>query len=115
MGFARNTTGDQAFIAGFNGFKRPINLKFGPDGCAWVVDYAAVRDLGEGRSSCVRSRASRSPTVGRIERLFSTSRGAIAEWTEQIDFLSFWRDHSGPIAGTALGGDLRSLRMHRQC
>ena len=46
--FARNTTGDQAFIdpqhtAAFN---RPTNVRFGPDGCAYVVDYGAVRDLG---------------------------------------------------------------------
>jgi len=46
MGFARNTTGDQAFVTGVNGFNRPTNVKFGPDGCAWVVDYGAVRDLG---------------------------------------------------------------------
>ncbi len=46
--FARNVTGDQAFIdpnhtAGFN---RPTNVRFGPDGCAYVADYGAVRDLG---------------------------------------------------------------------
>jgi hypothetical protein len=45
-GFARNNTGDQAFITGDNGFNRPTNVRFGPDGCAWVVDYGAVRDLG---------------------------------------------------------------------
>lgn len=45
-GFARNQTGDQAFVTGVNGFNRPTNLRFGPDGCAWVVDYGAVRDLG---------------------------------------------------------------------
>lgn len=47
-GFARNTTGDQAFtdpnVAGFN---RPTNVKFGPDGCAWIPDYGAVRDFGQ--------------------------------------------------------------------
>jgi hypothetical protein len=46
--FARNDTGGQAFIdpnhtAGFN---RPLNVRFGPDGCAYIVDYGAVRDLG---------------------------------------------------------------------
>ncbi|HKW54213.1 MAG TPA: hypothetical protein VJO12_11015 [Stellaceae bacterium] len=46
MGFARNKAGDQAFVAGVNGFNRPTNLRFGPDGCAWVADYGAVRDLG---------------------------------------------------------------------
>ena len=29
-----------------NGFNRPTNIRFGPDGCAYVVDYGAVRDLG---------------------------------------------------------------------
>ena len=28
-------------------FNRPTNVKFGPDGCAWVVDYGAVRDFGQ--------------------------------------------------------------------
>jgi hypothetical protein len=44
--FARNSTGDQAFVTDINGFNRPTNVKFGPDGCAYVVDYGAVRDLG---------------------------------------------------------------------
>jgi hypothetical protein len=44
--FARNSTGDQAFVTNINGFNRPTNVKFGPDGCAYVVDYGAVRDLG---------------------------------------------------------------------
>ena len=26
---------------------RPTNVRFGPDGCAWVVDYGAVRDFGQ--------------------------------------------------------------------
>jgi hypothetical protein len=48
MGFARNNTGDQAFTDnGVRGFNRPTNVKFGPDGCAWVVDYGAVRDFGQ--------------------------------------------------------------------
>jgi hypothetical protein len=29
------------------GFNRPTNVKFGPDGCAYVVDYGAVRDFGQ--------------------------------------------------------------------
>ena len=50
MNFARNDSGDQAFIQS-NGkdqqaFNRPLNVRFGPDGCAWVTDYGAVRDLG---------------------------------------------------------------------
>jgi hypothetical protein len=45
--FARNSTGDQAFVTpNFNGFNRPTNVRFGPDGCAYVVDYGAVRDQG---------------------------------------------------------------------
>jgi hypothetical protein len=42
--FARNSTNDQAFITNINGFNRPTNIRFGPDGCAYVVDYGAVRD-----------------------------------------------------------------------
>ena len=46
--FARNPSGmEQAFIVpNLNGFNRPLNVRFGPDGCAYVVDYGAVRDLG---------------------------------------------------------------------
>ena len=29
-------------------FNRPTNVRFGPDGCAYVVDYGAVRDPGGG-------------------------------------------------------------------
>ena len=43
--FARNSTGDQAFVTNINGFNRPTNIRFGPDGCAYVADYGAVRDL----------------------------------------------------------------------
>ncbi|MBV9199688.1 MAG: hypothetical protein JOY83_08165 [Alphaproteobacteria bacterium] len=43
--FARNSTNDQAFVTNINGFNRPTNIRFGPDGCAYVVDYGAVRDL----------------------------------------------------------------------
>ena len=44
--FARNTTGDQAFLDGSAAFNRPTNIRFGPDGCAYVADYGAVRDNG---------------------------------------------------------------------
>jgi hypothetical protein len=44
--FARNTSGDQAFLTGSAGFNRPTNIRFGPDGCAYVADYGAVRDNG---------------------------------------------------------------------
>jgi glucose/arabinose dehydrogenase len=48
--FARNNTGDQAFISPDHpaAFNRPTNVRFGPDGCAYVVDYGAVRDPGGG-------------------------------------------------------------------
>ena len=45
--FARNSTGDQAFVTNINGFNHPTNIRFGPDGCAYVVDYGAVRDLSD--------------------------------------------------------------------
>jgi hypothetical protein len=44
--FAHNKTSDQAFVDGSRGFNRPTNLRFGPDGCAYVADYGAVRDFG---------------------------------------------------------------------
>src|SRR5215471_21618817 len=38
---------EPAFVTpNINGFNRPTNLRFGPDGCAYVVDYGAVRDAG---------------------------------------------------------------------
>jgi hypothetical protein len=54
--FARNDTGDQAFISSTNqaGFNRPTNIRFGPDGCAYVVDYGAVRDPGGGPGGATR-------------------------------------------------------------
>ena len=47
--FAHNKTFDQAFESedGIHGFDRPTNVRMGPDGCAWVVDYGAVRDFGQ--------------------------------------------------------------------
>ena len=46
--FAFNNTGDQAFTDnGVQGINRPTDLKFGPDGCAYLVDYGAVRDFGQ--------------------------------------------------------------------
>jgi glucose/arabinose dehydrogenase len=54
--FARNNTGDQAFISDTNpaAFNRPTNLRFGPDECAYVVDYGAVRDPGGGPGGATR-------------------------------------------------------------
>jgi glucose/arabinose dehydrogenase len=45
--FAVNTTSDQAFPDGIRGINRPTNLRFGPDNCAYMVDYGAVRDFGQ--------------------------------------------------------------------
>jgi len=45
--FAHNTTFEQAFPDGLHGIKRPVDLKFGPDDCAYLVDYGAVRDFGQ--------------------------------------------------------------------
>ena len=45
--FAHNTTFDQAFPDGLRGINRPVDLKFGPDDCAYLVDYGAVRDFGQ--------------------------------------------------------------------
>jgi hypothetical protein len=45
--FAHNTTFEQAFADGLRGFNRPTNIRMGPDGCAWVADYGAVRDFGQ--------------------------------------------------------------------
>src|SRR5207247_2859545 len=44
--FAFNTTFEQAFVSGARGINRPVDLKFGPDDCAYLVDYGAVRDFG---------------------------------------------------------------------
>jgi glucose/arabinose dehydrogenase len=54
--FARNDTGDQSFIqtSHIAGFNRPTNVRFGPDGCAYVVDYGAVRDPGAGPGGATR-------------------------------------------------------------
>jgi hypothetical protein len=50
MRFAFNTNKEQAFPDGLRGINRPVDLKFGPDDCAYLVDYGAVRDFGKGDS-----------------------------------------------------------------
>jgi glucose/arabinose dehydrogenase len=45
--FAQNNTSEQAFPGNIRGINRPTNLRFGPDGCAYLVDYGAVRDFGQ--------------------------------------------------------------------
>lgn len=49
--FAYNTTFEQAFPDGLRGINRPVDLKFGPDDCAYLVDYGAVRDFGQSDSA----------------------------------------------------------------
>ncbi len=44
---AKNKNNDEAFIDGSHGWNRPTQVRFGPDGCAWVTDYGAVRDFGQ--------------------------------------------------------------------
>jgi glucose/arabinose dehydrogenase len=62
--FAKNNTGDQAFIqAGIRGFNRPTQLRFGPDGCAWITDYGAVRDFGQAGSDTKFVGAANAPLV----------------------------------------------------
>jgi len=45
--FAHNSTFEQAFVSRIRGINRPVDLKFGPDACAYLVDYGAVRDFGQ--------------------------------------------------------------------
>jgi len=62
--FAFNTTGDQAFTdSGVRGINRPTDLKFGPDGCAYLVDYGAVRDFGQSDPATVFQGAANAPLV----------------------------------------------------
>ena len=44
--FAHNKTLEEAFSDGIRGFNRPTNVRVGPDGCAYIADYGAVRDFG---------------------------------------------------------------------
>jgi glucose/arabinose dehydrogenase len=61
--FAHNTTFEQAFVEGLRGFNRPTNVKMGPDGCAWVVDYGAVRDFGQSDPAAKYVGATNGPLV----------------------------------------------------
>ena len=45
--FAFNNSFEQAFVSGIHGINRPVDIKFGPDKCAYLVDYGAVRDFGQ--------------------------------------------------------------------
>jgi hypothetical protein len=61
--FAHNDTFDQAFVSGIHGWNRPTNVRMGPDGCAWVVDYGAVRDFGQGGADSKFVGAANGPLV----------------------------------------------------
>jgi glucose/arabinose dehydrogenase len=61
--FAHNNTFDQAFVSGIHGWNRPTNVRMGPDGCAWVVDYGAVRDFGQGGADSKFVGAANGPLV----------------------------------------------------
>ena len=63
MRFAHNTTFEQAFVDGLRGFNRPTNVRMGPDGCAWVVDYGAVRDFGQSDPAAKYVGANNGPLV----------------------------------------------------
>jgi glucose/arabinose dehydrogenase len=54
--FAFNASGEQAFVSPGHtaAFNRPTNVRFGPDDCAYVVDYGAVRDNGGGPGGVTR-------------------------------------------------------------
>jgi len=34
-------------VSGIVGFNRPTNVRCGPDGCAYVADYGALKDAGQ--------------------------------------------------------------------
>jgi len=61
--FAHNAEFEQSFVSGSAGFNRPTNVKFGPDGCAYVVDYGAVRDFGQSDSRAKFVGAGNGPLV----------------------------------------------------
>src|SRR5207302_7063407 len=80
QGFARNKTGDQAFLDGTAGFNRPTNIRFGPDGCAYVADYGAVRDVGQSDAAAKFRNPANGPLVqipgtGVIWKICPTERG----------------------------------------
>lgn len=61
--FAHNNTFDQAFVDGMRGLNRPTNVRMGPDGCAWIVDYGAVRDFGQAGADSKFVGAANGPLV----------------------------------------------------
>jgi hypothetical protein len=70
-------TGDQAFADRLRAINRPTNLIFGPDGALYLVDYGAVRDLGNSDpNSAVKNPADgplvQIPHTGTIWRITKT-------------------------------------------
>jgi hypothetical protein len=63
MDFAHNNTFDQAFVSGIHGLNRPTNVRMGPDSCAWIVDYGAVRDFGQSGADSKFVGAANGPLV----------------------------------------------------
>jgi hypothetical protein len=61
--FAHNNTFDQAFVSGIHGMNRPTNVRMGPDGCAWIVDFGAVRDFGQAGADSKFVGAANGPLV----------------------------------------------------
>ena len=83
--FAHNTTNEQAFPDGLRGFNRPTNIRFGPDGCAYVADYGAVRDVGQSDAAAKFRNPANGPLVqipgtGVIWKICPTERGEEGEW-----------------------------------
>ena len=88
--FAFNKTTEQAFVSGTDGFNRPTNVRFGPDGCAYVVDYGAVRDFGQSDPDSKFITAGDGPLVqipgtGVIWKICSTGQADGGKENEQED------------------------------
>ena len=81
--FARNVSGDQAFISADHpsGFNRPTIVRFGPDDCAYVADYGAVRDNGEDTHFVGASQRSIAANTGNRRNLEDLQAIAIGECT----------------------------------
>ncbi len=60
-----NAAFEQAFVEGKDGSNRPTQVRFGPDGCAYVTDYGVVQDFGQSD----RMPSSSPPATGRSSRL----------------------------------------------
>jgi hypothetical protein len=53
----------QAFTARIRGINRPVTLRFGPDGAAYLVDYGAVRDPGGSEPASMFVNPANAPLV----------------------------------------------------